>query len=64
MQIVVIGYAVILLLNFFFNIIGNAVLGPETFKEAAAEGLSSSIKISVPLAIVLTVGYLYSLTLD
>ncbi|MCZ1268587.1 MULTISPECIES: hypothetical protein [Paenibacillus] len=63
MGILLMGYILILTGNFLFTIIGNAVLGPDSLRESAEEGMTSSIKIAVPLAFVLTVGYIYSLTM-
>ncbi len=62
-NIYIIGYPVLLIAMYVFTLIGNAVLGPESFREASSEGIESVIKVSIPLLIVLYIAYLYNLTL-
>ncbi|NEZ44371.1 hypothetical protein [Paenibacillus alvei] len=59
----IIGYLGILFAMYVFNIIGSAVLGPESFKEASSDGLSYIKSISIPLLVMMSLAYMYNITL-
>ncbi|GKS12847.1 hypothetical protein YDYSY3_38470 [Paenibacillus chitinolyticus] len=58
-----IGYLVILFSIYIFNVIGEAVLGPESVRKASSEGLLLMLKMGFPLLLVLIFAYLINLSL-